>query len=271
MLNHIPRFDSSVLSDSKPSSGLSSTVPAPLGGWAAKAAIARQIVRSCDDLALERCDHAISKLQRLWQAALKYGDAELAEVTCHNLAIAFRQTGEFSTACMWQQQSIAWWACRATSSKDQEDDELARLACDLTGRGCDEFLRREFALAEVFWRRALAIEEWRGSWDGQAIDCGNLGLLAAARGEFSDGIRWLRKSLRWHRLMSDECGAGMDLMNLAELQRLQGEFRRSTNSLRCAVRRFHRVGAVGPRQRAELRLREARRIEAVLQLDPQLN
>ncbi len=266
-----------VWAESNSNSGFNSSVPAPHIGSAAtaleKAAFTTQIVRACDDLATERCDHAITELQRLWQTALKRGDAELAEVACHNLAVAFRQVGDFSAARSWQQQSIAWWTYRAASlrGRDREDDELARLACDLTGRGCDEFMRRDFALAESFWRRALAIEEWRGSWDGQAVDCGNLGLLAAARGEFSDGIRWLRKSLQWHLLLSDQSGAGMDLMNLAELQRLLGEFRRSTNSLRCAVRCFRLVGAVGFQQRAELRLREARRIEAVLQFDPQLN
>lgn len=277
MLNDFPPFDSMVWSESNSNSGLNSSVPAPHVGSAAtafeNAAFTKQILRACDDLTTERCGHAITELQRLWQTALKRGDAELAEVACHNLAVAFRQVGDFSAARSWQQQSIAWWTCRAASvhSRDREDDELARLACDLTGRGCDEFIRRDFALAESFWRRALAIEEWRGSWDGQAVDCGNLGLLAAARGEFSDGIRWLRKSLQWHLLLSDQSGAGMDLMNLAELQRLLGEFRRSTNSLRCAVRCFRHVGAVGLQQQAELRLHEARRIEAVLQFDPQLN
>ena len=255
--------------------GSSCSDPLPHVGWAAtafeKAGLAARVGFACDGLAAGRWDQAITELHRLRQSAFERGDAELAEVVCQNLAVAYRHVGERLSASSWQQQSIAWWTRRAAIDRGREDDELARLACDLTGRGCDEFLRRQWDVAESFWRRALAIEEWRGSWEGQAIDCGNLGLLAAARNELSEGMRWLRKSLRLHRLMFDDCGAGTDLMNLAELLRLRGEFRRSTILLRRAVRCFERTGAEALRQQAALRLREATRTEAVLRLDPRLN
>jgi tetratricopeptide (TPR) repeat protein len=202
---------------------------------------------------------------------LNQDDAELAEVVCQNLAVACREAGEPASALSWQQQSIAWWSRRASVNRGREDDELARLACDLTGRGCDEFAQHNFDLAESLWRRALAIEEWRGSWEAQAVDCGNLGLLAAVRGDLTEGIRWLRKSLRLHRLMFDQRSAGTDLMNLAELYRLEGDFHRSKKTLRLAVRCFEQIGAEPLRDRAVLRLKEAQRIESVLRFDPSLN
>src|SRR5712691_1282813 len=256
-------------------SASNSSVPGPYVGWAAiafeQAGLAARVGFVRDGLAAGRWDQAITELSRLRQTAFERCDAELAEVVCQNLAVAYRQVGKLSSASSWQQQSIAWRNRRAAIDRGCEDDELARLACDLTGRGCDEFLRRKWDIAESFWRRALAIEEWRGSKEGQAIDCGNLGLLAAARNELSEGIRWLRKSLRLHRLMLDDCGVGTDMMNLAELLRLQREFRRSTSLLRRAVRCFERTGAEALRQQAALRLQEATRIEGVLQLDPRLN
>ena len=81
----------------------------------------------------------------------------------------------------------------------------------------------------------------------------------------------MRKSLRLHRLMFDERGAGTDLMNLAELLRLQGNFLRSKKALRLAVRCFERIGAGPLRDQTLRRLGEAKRIEAVLQFDPSLN
>ena len=236
-----------------------------------KASLAHKVGSASDDISSGKWAEAIAKLRRLHRTALQQNDAELAEVVCQNLAVACRETGDLTIAQSWQQQSIAWWARRASVDRGREDDELARLACDLTGRGCDEFVRCNFDLAETLWRRALAIEEWRGSWEAQAIDCGNLGLLAAARGELEEGVRWLRKSLRLHRLMFDERGAGTDLLNLAELLRLLGDFRRSKNALQRAIRCFERIGAEPLREQALRRYQEAKRIEAVLQFDPSLN
>ena len=236
-----------------------------------KASLTQEVCSASDDLVVADWPKAIAKLRRLHQTALQRNDAELAEVVCQNLAVACREYGDSANAQSWQQQSIAWWARRASVDRGREDDELARLACDLSGRGCDEFLRRNFEIAETLWRRSLAIEEWRGSLEAQAIDCGNLGLVAAARGDLVGGVRWLRKSLKLHRLMFDERGEGTDLMNLAELLRLLGDFRRSTNALRRAVRCFERIDAVPLQEHAVLRYQEAKRIEAVLQFDPSLN
>lgn len=236
-----------------------------------KVSMAHEVCSAFNDLVVAEWPKAIAKLRRLHHTALQRNDAELAEVVCQNLAVACRECGDSANAQSWQQQSIAWWARRASVDRGREDDELARLACDLSGRGCDEFVRRNFEIAETLWRRSLAIEEWRGSLEAQAIDCGNLGLVAAARGDLAGGVRWLRKSLKLHRLMFDERGAGTDLMNLAELLRLLGDFRRSKNALRRAVRCFERIGAVPLQEQAVLRHQEAKRIEAVLQFDPSLN
>lgn len=218
----------------------------------------------------ELADAAV-QFQTLHQIGLKIHDAELTELACHNLAAALRQSKNWDAAEIWQQQSLSWRMQQAEKSARQSANELGRLACDLTGCGCDAFLKGDWDLAESFWRRALAIEEWRGSLEGQATDFGNLGLLAAARGYFEDATRCLSESLRLHRLMFDESGIGTDLLNLAEVSRLQNEFSRTIRLLREAAESFERANAVSLQELAESRLREVQRIVSLKKHNPILN
>ncbi len=275
MLNNF-NLPASDLYGSEPTAAASPMPSTPLPGVSAAncvdaSRLIDHVLTANGSLAAHASENAIVAFRQLRQLALQRNEASLAEVACHNLAVAYRQLGDIHQAVCWQQQSIAWRSRRAECQRQASDNELARLACELTGRGGDEFLRGDFGLAESLWRRALAIEEWIESWEGQAVDCGNLGILAAARGDFALGVRWLRKSLRFHRLLLDNIGTGTGWMNLAEVFRLQGEFNVSTRSLHRAVRCFERTTATALLEQARLRLREALRTEAVLTFDPQLN
>lgn len=233
--------------------------------------IAARVEDLSRDIALGRAVSTLSELRNLLQLALHECDQELAEVASNLLAVAHRQNEDVAGASSWQQQSIAWWTRRSQTDPCRKDDELARLACDYTGRGADEFLRGRLDLAESFWRRALAVEEWRGDLEGQATDCGNLGLLAAARGHFEEAVRWLRKSYRMHRLMFDVVGAGTDLLNVAEVLRVQGRFENSERCARRAIRCFEKAGAESLLTLAKQRLHEASRHIAVTRFDARLN
>lgn len=211
------------------------------------------------------------QFRELRQIGLTSNDAELTEVACHNLAAVYRQSRQWDTAEIWQQQSVKWRMRQASKLSQQSADDLGRIGCDLTGCGCGVFLKQDWELAESLWRRALAIEEWRGSLEGQATDSGNLGLLAAAQGRLDDGIRWLKQTLRLHRLMFDACGEGTDLMNLVELRRLQGKLPRATRLLRDAISCFERADALPLRNLAKQRLHEVQRLVGFETLDPQLN
>ena len=264
-------------SNPRPSNFLSSLETSPLhSGWA-KSVAAR--IHRANELSLAgrlleqgRVDAALAELHRIRQTALKSSDWLLAEIVSQHLANAFRQLGDPTTAAIWQQQSIAHRVRSSPESARSTDSDLARLACELTGLGGDAFRREDFDLAETYWGRALAIEEWRGDWEGQALDIGNLGLLAAARGDFEQGIRRLKRSFRLHCLMFDELHAGIDLVNLAELFRLRGEFSISLRALNNASRRFERAEAP-PRwtELAASRRREVERIVQLQTLDPRRN
>ncbi len=261
----------------KPSSFSLQLATSPLNsGWAklvtARIHRANEVSLAYRLLEQGRVDTALAELHRIRQTALRTSDWLLAEFVSQHLANAFRQLGDPVTAAIWQQQSIAHRVRSSPESARSTDSDLARLACELTSLGGDAFRREEFDLAETYWRRALAIEEWRGDWEGQALDIGNLGLLAAVRGDFKQGIRRLKRSFRLHCLMFDELHAGIDLVNLAELFRLRGEFSISLRALNNATRRFERAEAP-PRwtELAASRRREVERIVQLQTLDPQQN
>ena len=233
--------------------------------------LAERVDAACSSLACGNFNLAGDQFRELLEIAQRDHDVLLAEVSCHNLAIALRQSGQLLAAESWQQQSLAWRLRQPVNSSWQSDDDLARLACDLTSRGCDAFLKREWDIAESLWRRALAIEEWRGSWEGCATDSGNLGLLAAARGDIDTAARWLLESLRLHQLMFDDVSIGTDLLNLAELHRLQAEFPQMNRALQEAELRFERAEAHEFLDQAHRRLKEAARIQSILRFDARLN
>lgn len=262
--------------DSSPLSNAEQVESLPhIVGWAkilaTRSHFAEQVEVACSLLARGDFSLAEDQFRDLLQVALRDHDVLLAEVSCHNLAIALRQSGRLLAAETWQQQSLAWRMRQPVNSSWQSDDDLARLACDLTSRGCEAFLKCDWDIAEALWRRALAIEEWRGSWEGCATDSGNLGLLAAARGDLETATQWLQESLRLHQLMFDGVGIGTDLLNLAEVHRLRGEYSLMTHSLREAVISFERVDAQEFLDHAQRRLKEAARIDAILRFDPRLN
>jgi tetratricopeptide (TPR) repeat protein len=233
--------------------------------------IADQVELASRSLAVGDVMPAVAGFRQLLRLAQSCNDFELAEVASHHLAIAHRLLRDPTTAAFWQQQSITWHQRRTIDGDGSNDSELERLACDLTGRGADELAQGQLATAESLWRRALAIEEWRGCLEGQAIDCGNLGLLAAMRGDFVAGIRWLRKSKRLHERMFDLVGLGTDWLNLAELFRLLGRFQTSQRCARRAVKSFERAGANEFVELARSRLDEANRTISVLTFNAELN
>ncbi len=249
--------------------------PSRQSGWvkvvAARCEFGARVEAAGQMLARGELSESATQFKALLQDGLAAHDTELAEVACHNLAAVYRQSRQWDVAETWQQQSFSWRMRQTEKSNQQSSDELGRLACDLTGRGSDAFLCGDWELADSLWRRALAIEEWRGCWEGQATDSGNLGLLAAARGQLDNGIRWLQVSLKLHRQMLDDCGIGTDLLNLAELRRLQGKHPRAIRLLKRAVRHFHRARAAPLRDLAETRLRETQRIASLATLDPRVN
>lgn len=212
----------------------------------------------------ERLEDARATYRTAWNHAALCGDPKLLAVVLHNLASVERQLGDWSTA-----RSHQFRALSLGLDVDEPTDE--NVAADLTGRALDAMASGEYALAENLLLRSLAIERAAGALDGEAADCGNLGVLAGLRGDLSIGIRFLARAYSIHRQLGDEQGAGADLLNLAEIFLNSGRLSLTARCLRRAVSNFKRAGATVSTATAEARLKEVTQVIGVLQRDPLLN
>lgn len=212
----------------------------------------------------ERLEDARAAYRAAWNQAALSGDPQLLSVVLHNLASVERQLGDWSTARSHQFRALSL-------GLDAIDTSAENLAADLTGRALDAMASGEYALAENLLLRSLAIERAAGALDGEAADCGNLGVLAGLRGDLSIGIRFLARAYSLHRQLCDDQGAGADLLNLAEIFLNSGRLSLTEKCLRRAVSNFRRVGAAVSEATAEARLKEVTQVIGVLQRDPLLN
>ena len=73
-------------------------------------------------------------------------------------------------------------------------------------------------------RESLAIEREIGNHEGEAVDLGNLGLVAASRGEYDEAERLYRESLAIQREVGDRHGEGTSLGNLGLIASKRGEY-----------------------------------------------
>ncbi len=74
--------------------------------------------------------------------------------------------------------------------------------------------QRDFAAAEQWYRKSLAIREKQGDEHGAASTYGQLGILAGLQGQWLDSARWLIKSVAAFRRTRDEAGVQQGAGNL---------------------------------------------------------
>ena len=209
----------------------------------------------------EQLSESVAVYEQLLARAAEANDSELRRVVSHNLACVLRETGQVARA--------------ATLAGVSQREELRRNGQlgpdDLTSRALDAAYQGELEFAEELLLQSLAAERSRHSLSGVAADCGNLGALAAIRGDLSAAIRFLARAYHTHLDVKDSRGAGTDLLNLAEVFRTLGRFRLTSRCLRRAEQLFDRCRAVRSVAVARDRIREIDRIVGVRKRDPLLN
>ena len=67
--------------------------------------------------------------------------------------------------------------------------------------------QRDFAAAEQWYRKSLAIKEKQGNEHGAAISYHQLGMIAAEQRDFAAAEQWYRKSLAIKEKQGNEHGA----------------------------------------------------------------
>lgn len=209
----------------------------------------------------ERFEDAAIEYQSLLREAAQKRNSRLMSVAQHNLAAVHRQSGATTTARSLQQN--------ATRSGILYDGELQPE--DLTARALDELNAGNPALAESLLQRALACERSRNNPCGMAADYGNLGAVAAVRGEFDTAIRNFAKAYHVHLALDLPQPAGQDLTNLAEVFIQKQRWTLAAKCLRRAMRFFSEAKAHPSLDEAQLRLHEIERVLQVSDRDPLLN
>ena len=162
----------------------------------------------------------------------------LRSVVRHNLAAVLRQIGDTDRAASLQQM--------ANRDRLVADGELT--ADELTASALDAINVDDLATAQNLLQRAVLIERNLGNLAGEAADCGNLAMIAAARDDRSSAIALMFRACSLHRGLSDWYSAGRDLLLLSDLLR---EIGRLSLATRCAQRAKQYFSAVDATEESE--------------------
>lgn len=221
-----------------------------------------------------QASEAIEQLSPVLDFAHQKEDDSLRSVVCHNLAAAYRNLGYFELAAQFQQYSIAWGDLRSANHQTLEQ-EVAQLtddaASDLTGRANDAIVQQDYKLAEQLLNISLSREILFGSFDAQAADWGNLGIVHGLQGNHVRAISYVWKAYQLHKKTTNLSAMGQDLSHLAEFFWSVGRLHRAIRCLTRSLDFFSQCHRSAEEQKVCARLQEMRRLLLVREQDPLLN
>ncbi len=210
---------------------------------------------------------AVDLLEVALSRAQRDGDLRTVAIAASNLACAYRGIGAPAMAMAWQQQAL-----KAAHSTGEPAPAEADFAADLQNRANDALIQGDYELARTLFCLAGSTFQANGDECTRADNWGGLGVLAGLCGDLSEAVRCLREAYRKHRdLPGCEMQSVGDLLNLAEIRRLEGSWRTAERLLKLAMRRLGKQGDAGIVQQVRTRLAEARQAGSVLGHDPQRN
>jgi tetratricopeptide (TPR) repeat protein len=80
--------------------------------------------------------------------------------------------------------------------------------------------QRDFATAQEWYLKSLAIKDKQGDLHGAALTYGQLGILAAMQGSFEDGCKWLVRAIAGFQKAGDQHEAERNVQNFLIAYRL---------------------------------------------------
>lgn len=214
---------------------------------------------------LGELDEALVQFKRLLKVADVRGCTVLRSVAWNNLAVIHRERGDLARAAACQQQS---W--RASLENPAVGDD-ASSGTDLTNRANDAVLAGDLRLAEKLLESALKCDVHAANLSDEAVDWGNLGIVAALAGEFDKARLRFEKAFWIHRKLRDDRGLGYDLRHLGELSAATGDWKSAHGLLERSVFHFERAGSRALADGVRHALAEVARCERVASFDPSRN
>ena len=128
----------------------------------------------------------------------------------------------------------------ATSGKNHGYAKIEAIAYHQLGWIAEE--QRDFASAEQWSRKALAIKEKQGDEHGAAIPYHNLGNIALEQRDFASAEQWSRKALAIKEKQGDEHGAALPYHELGSIAQEQRDFASAEQWYRKALAIFEKQG-----------------------------
>lgn len=210
-------------------------------------------------------DEALVQFARLLKMADVRGCTVLRSVAWNNLAVVHRERGELARAAVCQQQS---W--RASLENPAVGDDAAS-GTDLTNRANDAILAGDLPLAEKLLESALKCDARAANLADEAVDWGNLGIVAALAGDFDKARCRFERAFWIHRNLRDDRGLGCDLRHLGELSAATGDWKSAHGLLERSIFHFERAGSRALAEGVRRSLAEVARCERVASFDPARN
>ncbi len=164
---------------------------------------------------------AIRHLMAAFDLATASNELDAQVVVLSDLAVVYRELGEFDMARRFQQRVV--------------NLQISSDSADLEALANDAFSCGEFDLAKELISTAAVIEDAATPIE-QANAFGSRGLLAAANRRPKTGLRLLYQASQLHRQLNDQLGAGKDWLNMAEVFSQLGRYRGMRGALRRAIR-----------------------------------
>jgi predicted ATPase/DNA-binding SARP family transcriptional activator len=149
------------------------------------------------------------------------------------LAYAHRLAGDLPAALDCTERAVEEFA---------RIDDPAGLAHALNHLGCVERDARRFDAADKHLREGLRLREQLGDRRAENLSLANLGLLAAAAGDATEGRRLARRALDRGEAVDDGPGTGGALLNLAVVELFAGRRERARALADQATRSFQDQG-----------------------------
>ena len=154
--------------------------------------------------------------ERLATSGKNHGDAKIEAIACHQLgmiaagAARLREWRSSGTVSRWRSRRS-----RGTSTAQA-------ITYHQLGMIAEE--QRDFASAEQWYRKALAIFEKQGNEHGAASTYHQLGMIAEEQRDFASAEQWYRKALAIFEKQGDEHGAALTYHQLGMIAQEQRDF-----------------------------------------------
>ncbi len=198
-----------------------------------------------------RLQAAQTAFEQLLAIALSRKNESLAATAWNNLAVVFRERGEFAMASICQQRSL-----RITVSRLADDSSFELLSQNLSNLANDAILAGDYRSAERLLISALDLDARNASAADEAADWGGLGIVYLLTGRVARARHAFFSACDIHERLGDDRGLGCDLGHLGQISMADEDWQAARSFFERSMRHFERAGCAQEVEQTRRTLRE---------------